>query len=305
MPISLPSPALVRLAVSCAVAVAVTVAPSDHGSSHGRAAAPETVSASLTVRSVAQSRVSPACPRSRVRLIAHRGTGVGTRTIGGRRYSEDTVAAFSKAMRSGVEGFETDYWPTSDGRLVSHHDPTLDRMTDGSGRIRERSWSYVRLVRNGSGAGVPTLRGVEAALARFGGLRQQEIKDGQQFSNAKLSALVRIDRSYVPDADRQVLVTSSELRTLRRVHLLAPTIGIGLITRSRTGRPALAAVPRWVDVIAIDLRAADGTYVRRARSIGFLVSVRGVNTVAQLHRAVGVGATRVVTDRPEVLGTAC
>src|SRR4029079_11164496 len=120
--------------------------------------------------SVAQSRVSPACPRSRVRLIAHRGTGVGTRTIGGRRYSEDTVAAFSKAMRSGVEGFETDYWSTSDGRLVSHHDPTLDRMTDGSGRIRERSWSYVRLVRNGSGAGVPTLRGVEAALARFGGL---------------------------------------------------------------------------------------------------------------------------------------
>jgi glycerophosphoryl diester phosphodiesterase len=295
----------VRLAAACALCVAVTLVPSDHGSAHVRAAAPDSTSTSLTLRSVAQSRVSPACPRSRVRLIAHRGTGVGTRTIGGHRYSENTISAFGKAMRSGVEGFETDYWPTSDGRLVSHHDPTLDRMTDGSGRIREHGWRYVRLVHNGSGAGVPTLRGVEGALARYGGMRQQEIKNGQQFSNAKLSALVRIDRTYVPDADRRVLVTSSELPTLRRVHLLAPTIGIGLITRSRTGRPTLAALPRWVDVIAIDLRAADGSYVRRARSAGYRVSVRGVNTVAQLHRAVAVGATRVVTDRPEVLGTAC
>jgi glycerophosphoryl diester phosphodiesterase len=223
----------------------------------------------------------------------------------GRRYSENTIAAFAVAMRSGVEGFETDYWPTTDGRLVSHHDATLDRMTNGSGRIRAHSWRYVHQVRNTSGAGVPTMRGVEAAMARYGGVRQQEVKDGRLFSTAMLRALVRVDQTYVPGGWSRVLVTASELHTLRRVHLVAPKIGIGLITRSRTGRPALAGVPRWVNMIAIDLRAADGTYVRRARAAGHTVSVRGVNTVAQLHRAVAIGATQVVTDRPEVLGTAC
>jgi hypothetical protein len=152
---------------------------------------------------------------------------------------------------------------------------------------------------------VSTLRDVETALARFGGLRQQEIKNGELFSTAMLRALVQVDRTSVPDIRRRVLITSSELPTLRRVHLVAPTIGTGLITRSQTGRPALTGLPAWLDVIAIDLRAADTSYVHRARSTGHVVSVRGVDTVAQLHRAVAVGATRVVTDRPEVLGTAC
>src|SRR4051794_9229232 len=73
------------------------------------------------------------CPRDRVSLIAHRGTGPGTRRVGERRYSENTVPAFEEAMRLGADGFETDYWPTRDGRILSNHDATLDRTTNGSG----------------------------------------------------------------------------------------------------------------------------------------------------------------------------
>ena len=52
----------------------------------------------------------------------------------------------------------------------------------------------------------------------------------------------------------------------------------------------------------IDLRAADAAYVQQAVELGFAVSLRGVDTVAQLHRAVAMGAARVLTNRPEVLG---
>src|SRR3954453_8382723 len=68
------------------------------------------------------------CVRPQVTLLAHPGTGPGTRWIDGKSFSEDTVPAFVEAMGSGADGFETDYWPTLDGRLVSHHDATLNRM---------------------------------------------------------------------------------------------------------------------------------------------------------------------------------
>jgi glycerophosphoryl diester phosphodiesterase len=245
----------------------------------------------------------PPCARSRVTLIAHRGTGTGTRRIDGRAYSEDTIPAFVEAMGEGADGFETDYWPTSDGRLVSHHDRTLDRMTDGPGRIVQRPWSYVRTVRNTSGAAVPTLRSVEDRLATYGGLRQQEIKDGSTFSGSALRQLVAVDRAHVGLA--HVLVTSSAVATLRRVHVVAPRLRTGLIDRSATGRPRLSQVPGWVDVLAVDLRAADARYVRRARQAGHAVSVRKVNTVEQLHAALTMGVHRVITDRPDLLGRSC
>ena len=64
-------------------------------------------------------------------------------------------------------------------------------------------------------------------------------------------------------------------------------------------------MPSWVDVILIEFGAADPTYIRQATARGHQVSLRKVDSVAQLHEAARMGATRVVTDRPELLGRAC
>jgi glycerophosphoryl diester phosphodiesterase len=246
---------------------------------------------------------APPCPRARVVLVGHRGTGPGTRLIDGRFYTEDTLPAFRKAMALGADGFETDYWLTLDAHVVSNHDATLDRTTDGSGLIRSRLWEYVRALRTGSGATVPGLSRVERTMQGYGGLRQQEIKDGAEFSRAQLTWLLKLDRRYVPA--RHVLITSSEMRTLSRVHAIDPAIGTGLITRRSTARPSMSLLPAWLDVVLIDLRAADATYAEKVHAALHLLSVRNVDTVTDLHRAVALGADRVLTDFPERLARAC
>jgi glycerophosphoryl diester phosphodiesterase len=245
------------------------------------------------------------CPRDRVVLTAHRGTGDGTRTIDGTSYSEDTIPAFVKALEAGADGFESDYWPTVDGRIATHHDDTLDRMTDGAGPIALHTWAHVRTLRHASGAPVPSFEAVEQATQPFGGHRQREIKEGAGFSDRLLRHMVAMDVAHLADAYDKVLYTSSEVETLQRITALDPRIRVGLITRSDHGRPVLGRLPAWVDVILIDLRAADAAYLQRAEAAGYEVSLRRVESVTQLHRAVALGASRVVTDRPEVLGWAC
>jgi glycerophosphoryl diester phosphodiesterase len=44
------------------------------------------------------------------------------------------MAAFEGALRLGFEYVETDLQTTADGALATIHDPTLDRVTDQSGR---------------------------------------------------------------------------------------------------------------------------------------------------------------------------
>jgi glycerophosphoryl diester phosphodiesterase len=66
---------------------------------------------------------------SRPLVFAHRG--------GGGLYPENTLEAFKYSAAMGVDVLELDVHSTSDGALVVMHDSTLDRTTNGSGKISE------------------------------------------------------------------------------------------------------------------------------------------------------------------------
>lgn len=63
---------------------------------------------------------------------------------------ENTAAAFRRAAEAGYRYFETDVHATVDGKLVAFHDSTLDRVTDGQGRIAELPWKKIREARVGA-----------------------------------------------------------------------------------------------------------------------------------------------------------
>ena len=63
----------------------------------------------------------------RTAVIAHRG-GAGLRP-------ENTLAAFAHAAQLGADVLEMDLRLTADGTIVVLHDPTVDRTTDGTGRV--------------------------------------------------------------------------------------------------------------------------------------------------------------------------
>lgn len=67
------------------------------------------------------------------RLCAHRGFN----TIA----PENSLPAFGAAVALGAEEIEFDVWATKDGVLVSSHDSTLERVSDGNGKIYEKTYA--------------------------------------------------------------------------------------------------------------------------------------------------------------------
>jgi len=67
------------------------------------------------------------------RLCAHRGFN----TVA----PENSMPAFGAAIGLGAEEIEFDLWPTTDGEIVSCHDPVLDRVSDGTGKIYEKTFA--------------------------------------------------------------------------------------------------------------------------------------------------------------------
>jgi glycerophosphoryl diester phosphodiesterase len=260
-------------------------------------------SATATTLSAApQSAASsdPYCDTTRPKIIGHRGNGFGTRWAGGQRRTEDTIPAFKFALRSGADGFETDYSLARTNELVSMHNRTLNATTSGTGRVSDRSYRYIYKHRADSGARVPTFNRVESVMASYGGYRQQELKPAA-WSDEQFWRMMVINKQYVRDVYCKVLFTASEMQTLRRVNAIDSNFQVGYITRSGCGRPDLSTMPSFVDVIMIDSCAVSAEYVTSAKARGMQVSARGVDTVSEYRRVVRLGVTRVVTNKPALL----
>jgi glycerophosphoryl diester phosphodiesterase len=69
-------------------------------------------------------------------LCAHRGLS--------RACPENTLPAFAAAMAVGAHEIEFDLWASRDGVPVVCHDATVDRTTDGTGRISDLTWREIR-----------------------------------------------------------------------------------------------------------------------------------------------------------------
>lgn len=82
-------------------------------------------------------------------------------------HPENTIPAFREAVRLGAAQIELDVCRSRDGYLVIMHDPTVDRTTDGTGKIADMTFEEIRRLDAGikkdpefAGTKVPTLEEV-------------------------------------------------------------------------------------------------------------------------------------------------
>lgn len=78
-------------------------------------------------------------------VAAHRGWSTN--------YPENTMIAFEKAIEIGVDQLETDVRITKDGELVLIHDAAVDRTTDGTGLVCEKTFAQLQQLDAGSWKG--------------------------------------------------------------------------------------------------------------------------------------------------------
>ena len=90
--------------------------------------------------------------KDRMAVAAHRGDSYN--------YYENTISAFKSAILSGADMIETDVHLSKDGYLVLIHDDTVNRTTNGKGRVDEMAFSHLRKLNAGDSAvyeQIPTL----------------------------------------------------------------------------------------------------------------------------------------------------
>jgi len=235
--------------------------------------------------------------------MAHRGfSGEGL---------ENSMAAFRAGVELGFRYLETDVHTTSDGVLLLFHDETLDRVTDGKGRVAELPAAEVAKARIKGREPIPTFDELVTQLpdARL----NLDVKDW----GSVRSTAAAIERHQV---HHRVLVTSFSDRRRRAVlKLLSQPVASSAGVASNALFTLLGPVlPRPVfqrlmrrtlrDVHALQVPVRYGRipvvtagFIRRAHELGLVVHVWTINEEAEMRRLLHLGVDGIVTDRADLL----
>lgn len=215
------------------------------------------------------------------------------------------MAAFEAATARGATHVETDAHATRDGVAVAFHDGVLDRVSDGTGAVREQTWDSLRGVRVGGAAAIPRLTEL---LSTWPDLRVNiDVKDWSAVT--PVADAIRRCR-----AEHRVCVTSfDDRRTLAVRRLLGPQVATspgprgvvswqmaslhapGAARWARPGGPSVVAfqVPSRAGPLPVVTRAS----VRQAHRWGMHVHVWTINDPARMHRLLDLGVDGLITDR--------
>lgn len=235
-----------------------------------------------------------------MQVIAHRG-GAGLRP-------ENTLAAFAHAQASGADMLEMDVRTTADGAIVVLHDATVDRTTEGQGRVDALTLEALQRLDagyrwspdggrsfpfRGQGIRVPALQEV---FARFPRLRLiVEMKQyGQEFAVA-VCTLIRYAKF-----SGHVLVASFDSATLTAFRNACPEVATSMSARE----VRLLAALRWFYTPpAPALQIPDGVadLVTTAKRRNLKVHIWTVNDETRMRELISMGVDGIMTDRPDRL----
>ncbi|MBN1389040.1 MAG: glycerophosphodiester phosphodiesterase [Candidatus Thermoplasmatota archaeon] len=210
---------------------------------------------------------------------------------------ENTLGTFRKAVELGVDMIEFDVRLCGTGEVVVIHDETVDRTTDGSGRVSDLDLDELRVLDAGAGERIPLLSEV---LEEFRGRVGLNIELKGQGSALAVAELLRGHMNEWPLKEEGLIISSfqpTELFELKEV-LEGALIGflfedhplMGMDFAGELG--AVYVLPRH-DLV-------DGDMMETARGNGLKVIVWTVNEEASILRMRGLGVDGIITDRPEL-----
>lgn len=212
-------------------------------------------------------------------LIAHRGCGAVN--------PENTVRA-ARDTAERLPAVEVDVRRCASGELVCVHDATVDRVTDGSGRVADHTLAELRTLDvQGSGERIPTLEEIVSAVPNAVGL-QVELKE----CGLGDDVLARLET--VPN----VRLSSFETAALREVQDGGVPTGY-LFEGTPDENVGLARDLGCSNVHPHWRTCAETNVVERARAAGLDVYAWGAETnPAAVEAARTAGADGITVDRP-------
>lgn len=239
--------------------------------------------------------------------IGHRGAP------GYPRRGENTVRSFWKAIWSGADAIEFDVRRSKDGRLVVIHDATIDRTTDGSGKVKDLLYNpHMVYCDAGFGEKIPTLDEVlwtfEQECFFHIKLKEQGLVSDviDMIDLLELKNRVCLSAFDEDDSDPESPTSWKELRKARAAGIATAFLAnygkvFGAAGYEHYIKVAVMMGARAIHPHASVIKEGGKEFIDMARNNGLLVNVWTVNKPSEIEDFRKLGVNGIISDFPELL----
>lgn len=241
--------------------------------------------------------------KDNVVVIGHRGASA--------YYPENTMSAFRAAYEMGAEMIELDILLSKDDVPVVIHDETLERTTDGTGKVMEYTYEELNKLDAGSWFG-----------EEHTGERIPTLEEVLQFAKGKIAVNIEIKTEAVSDErergieekayelvkkyDMQdyVLFSSFDYRAIAHLKELDVNIAVALLydkQQSYDKDPKELVESYNADAFNCSYRQFSKKWAEVTSEAGIPVFVYTVNSRRKMKKMIKRGVNGIFSDKPDVL----
>ena len=239
-------------------------------------------------------------------IIGHRGASAHA--------PENTLAAFKLAMEQGADGIELDVKRSASGDVVVMHDVTVDRTTDGKGKVHELTLDQLRRLNAGGGERVPTLEEVLKLV-----IQAKHAEPVEGATDALFLVNIEVTNYATPKDGLEELVVDVVRRHACAERILFSSFSPLSVRKLSKHMPEVPrgilyhhAMPLYLRQVWLapfvphefrhpDLAYITSDFVQRLKAQGKRVNVWTVNDRADIARVAQAGVAGIIGDSPETM----
>ncbi|MEH7484325.1 glycerophosphodiester phosphodiesterase family protein [Neobacillus drentensis] len=223
---------------------------------------------------------------------------------------ENTFASFKKAVDLGVDYLEIDVQMTKDGELVVIHDSTVNRTTNGKGKVKDLTLKEIQNLDAGSwfhskfaGEKIPSLAEFFDEFAGKIGILL-ELKKPSLYPQIVEKTVEELIKRNLTSGENHIIIQSFDRGSLKRFHELLPSIPIGVLVKNSgvniISNKDLRSFASYVSYVNPKITMVNKRLIKRIHQHGLKTIIwtakkkNEVNTLKNLH------VEGIITDFPDL-----
>ncbi len=214
--------------------------------------------------------------------------------------AENTLESIQKALDHRVAGVEIDIHRCNTGELVVIHDETVDRTTNGKGKVCKLTLEDLKTLEIDGQYKIPTL---DEVLQVIDGrcLLNIELK-GEKTAKLTVKAIQECLKNKKWSREN-FLVSSFDWSQLQKVQKLDPEIRLGVLSEGKLKKAFRMAKKLNAYAIHPDYTLLKRHHMWRAKRRGLKVFTWTVNAEEAVEKVKNLNVTAIITDYPDRYAT--
>lgn len=217
---------------------------------------------------------------------------------------ENTLAAFKKAVSLGAAFIETDLQLSRDARFVAIHDDTVERTTNGQGKVHDQTLAELRRLDAGSwfgseyaGERIPTLEEILEFSKKNDVVFYLELKpSGSWGGEHTLIGALRESGEVA-----RVIVISFDHSILASLRKIEPTLMTGALYDGQVADPLESALAVGARQVVVRGDLVTPAMIEQAHKKDLQIVCWTINQPAHIRLLVAAGVDGIMSDYPDRL----